>query len=588
MRRLAGRIAHPLTLGRGGTLAVALAIVLVSWAFMVWDWEAGRTITFAVAGLLPVSDASGYFGCASGLIDFGRFADAYAGWCGHRPIYLGLLASLLAFCGRYLQVVLLVQAAVLGVSLAVLAREMSRLAGAVGALLAVAVLWAFAVKTCFLTTTTETAGLAFGALALALLLCGAERGSRAIVLSGIALLSIALNARAGALFVLPLLVLWSGVFAWQARLGVWRMMAGAVLAVVVGFAVEYLLVAAGGSTAGAAHSDFAYTLYGLAVGGKSWAQLAIDHPEIAALPSDVARSHAVYRLAFEALRQHPFVMVGALARNFAANLVDTATFGIGTRFGQSARLLPLAIVAAVPWIAGIAAIVAGRRDPRRSLLGAFVLGGLASGAVIVQDGGVRIFAATLGGDALVAGLGLAAILRRVAGERETDRPIPTPSPLAAAGLALLLLVLTAAPFTPALRALALPALSRAAVAGPDCAVGEQSMLVRPGSDSPVLIVPAEGSPSLYPPRVPAARFGRAFDQSFWFAPPFRHAPPATYVLAYQRQADAGDRGAARPLVWSGDLTPYVGRAVRFCVTRDGAAAVPGLVIDNVTSVTPLD
>lgn len=570
-------------------VAGAVAIVVASWAFMVWDWNAGRTITFSVAGILPVSDASGYFGCASGLADFGRFAARYAGWCGHRPIYLGFLASLLALCARYLHLVLLVQAALVGVSLAVLAREVARLAGVAGTLLAAAVLWAFAVKTCFLTTTTESAGLALGTLALALLLCGAERGGRAIVLWGIALLSVALNARAGALFVLPFLVLWAGVFACRARLSVWRTMGAAVVAVAAGFAVEYVLVAAGGAATGAAHSDFAYTLYGLAVGGKSWTQVAIDHPEIAALPSDVARSQAIYGLAFAALREHPMGLVGALARNFATNLADTATFGIGTRFAQSTRLLPLAVVAAIPWIAGVAAIVAGWRDPRRSLLGAFVLGGLASGAIIVQDGGVRVFAATLGGDAIVAGLGIATILRGVAGDRASiGRALLPSSPVAAAGLAFLLLVLTVVPFTPALRGLALPALSPAAVAGPHCGADEQSMLVRPGRDSPVLIVPAAGSSSLYPARVPAARFERGFDQSFWFAPPFRHSPPASYVLAYQREAGAPDLGAARQLVWSGDLAPFVGRAVRLCVTARDAVAVPGLVIDTITSVTPLD
>ncbi len=585
MRGLALRFCRPVVAGAVGTAIIAVAILLASWAFMAWDWSHGRTITFSVAGILPVSDASSYYGCANSLIDLGRFAEHYAGWCGHRPIYLGFIASLLAFCGRYLHLVLLVQAALVGVSLAVLARETLRLVGGLGTALALAILWAFAAKTCFLTVTTENAGLALGTLSLALLLCGAERGSRGIILSGIALLSIALNARAGALFVLPLLVLWTGFVARQKRLGPWATMAGAIVAVAVGFVVEYVLIAAGGVGAGAAHSDFAYTLYGLAVGGKSWTQLAVDHPEIAALPSDAARSQAIYGLAFAVLREHPFGIVGALARNFATNLIDTATFGIGTRFAQSLTLAPLALVAAIPWLAGLASIVAGIRDPRRSMLGVMVLGGLASGAIIVQDGGVRVFAATIAGDALVAGLGVAAILRVMVGHTRVTSMIEGRSPALAYGFAALLLILSVVPFTPLLRPFALPPLAGdASSCGPD----EEAMAVRLGRDSVVLVVPSDGDMRIYPSRVPAPQFERAFDQSFWFAPPFRHEAPASYVLAYQRQAGAADRGAVRRLVWAGDMAPYLGKEVNLCVTDDGAVAVPGLVNEVIISVTPAE
>lgn len=591
-RAFAGRLGHPVAIGTMGTGFVGLAIVLAAWAFMIGDWELGRTITFSVAGILPITDTAGYYGCANGLLDMGHFAESYAGWCDHRPVYLGMLASLLALAGRYLHIALLLQAVLVSAALAVLAREILRLAGVLGTILAIAVLWAFAVKTCFLTTATENAGLALGTLALALLLRGAEQESRRIVFAGIALLSIALNARAGALLALPLLVLWSGVFAWQAGYGIWRTMAGAVVAVAIGFFLEYLLVVITGAAIGAAHSNFAYTLYGLAVGGKSWTQVGIDHPEIALLPTDAAQSQAIYRLAFAAIRDQPQRIILALAENFATNLLDTATFGIGTRFGQGARWAPLAIVAAIPWLAGITAIIARPRDLRLTLLGTIVLGGLLSGAIIVQDGGVRVYAATIAGDAVIAGVGIAMILRRVAGTRS---PAPAPaitllapaSPAMALGSASLLLVLTIVPFTPLLQAMALPPLVGAAGAGSGCAAGETSYLVRLGRDSVVLAVTPDGEASLYPPRYPEAQFRRAFDQNFWFAPPFRHAPPVSYVLAYQREADAPDRGATHDLAWFGDLTPLNGRIVRLCATQDGALSVWGFSYDIVTSVTPL-
>lgn len=589
VRAAAGWLARPIAIGAGGTMAVGLAVILAAWAFMVWDWERGRTIAFSVAGILPISDAAGYYGCANGLIDLGHFADDYAGWCDHRPIYLGMLASLLVLGGRYLQIALLMQAALVAACVAVATREALRLAGVLGAAAAMAVLWAFAAKTCFLTTATESAGLALGALALAVLLRAAERSSRALALGGIALLSIALNARAGALLVLPLLVPWSGLLARQKGYGVWHTMSGALAAVAIGFMAEYLLVVISGSSAGAAHGSFAYTLYGLAVGGKTWVQLALDHPEIAGLPTDAARSQAVYHAAFDAIRNHPFAIVGALVRNFGNNLVDTATFGIGTRFGQSARWAPLAVVAAVPWLAGVASVLVRLRDPRHMLLGAIVLGNLLSGAIIVQDGGVRVFAATIGGDALVAGLGIAAILRRLAGDRpQAGGMIAAAFPASALGLAALLLALVIAPFTPLRRAMAMAPLIESSAAGLGCGAGESSLLVRLGRESVMLASIADGGVGLDPPRVPATLLHRELDPAFWFAAPFQYPPPISYVLAYQRAAGAPDRGTARNLVWFGDLSPLAGRPVRLCATSAGALSVDGLSYDIVTSVTPLE
>lgn len=588
VRATARRLGRPVAIGVGGTVAAGIAVVLMAWAFMVWDWERGRTITFSVAGVLPISDAAGYYGCANGLIDLGHFADGYAGWCNHRPIYLGMLASLLVIGGRYLQIALLMQAALVAASLALVVREALRLAGVLGAGFALAVLLAFAAKTCFLTTATESAGLALGTLALALLLRAAEQGSRALAFAGMTLMSVALNARAGAFVVLPLLLLWSGLLARQKGYGVWRTMCSAVAAVAVGFMVEYLLVAIGGASSGAAHGSFAYTLYGLAVGGKTWVQLAIDHPEIARLPTDAARSQAVYRAAFDAIRDRPFAIVGALVRNFGSNLVDTATFGVGTRFARSAGWAPLAIVAAIPWLAGVASILVRPRDLRHTLLGAMVAGSLLSGAIIVQDGGVRVFAATIGGDAVVAALGIATILRRLAGDRpQAGETIAAASPAMTLGLTAVLLALTVAPFTPLQRAMALAPLTEPSAAGPSCDAGESSVLVRLGQESVVLASTVDGGVGLYPPRLPATRLHRQLDPAFWFAAPFQHEPPVSYVLAYQRAAGASDRGTARNLVWFGDLSPLAGQTVRLCATSVGALSVDGLTYDIVTSVTPL-
>ena len=109
-------------------------------------------------------------------------------------------------------------------------------------------------------------------MGLAVLWRGSRERQHAHVLIGIFLLSLALNARAEAFFVLPLLVLWSmWLFRGRSRLSL-RFLVEGIGVVLLAFAINLLLIKVLASEGSTAFSNFSYTFYGLVVGGKGWGE----------------------------------------------------------------------------------------------------------------------------------------------------------------------------------------------------------------------------------------------------------------------------------------------------------------------------
>ena len=94
----------------------------------------------------------------------------------------------------------------------------------------------------------------FGVVAIALVLAGAAAHDRVRLAAGVFALAVALNARAGAFIVLPLLALWPFMAGDVARAGRWRLAALIVVAGAAGFVPGIIASAALSGTAGASHS----------------------------------------------------------------------------------------------------------------------------------------------------------------------------------------------------------------------------------------------------------------------------------------------------------------------------------------------
>jgi len=345
------------------------------------------TNAYALRGALPWSDAFDYWSAAQHLLQHGVLDE----WGSRRPLNGAFLAARLALASDVLWLTLLMQSLALGVAMAelvvVVARRMGVLAALVSAVLLVAV--GALVQP---TLQSEGLGLLFGTAALALLLRSARvsnasaptasapttsagemkssMGERGLVAGalGVAMLSIAMAVRPGAIFVLPALALW---LFWRHRARWVRALIVIILALLAGTAADRTARALYAAPTAAGNANFATTVLGLARGTNYYEAdrwLRDTHPSEL---REAVLANEAYAESWRLVRTAPSTMAATLVRNEWHFIV---------------RVWPLLLCALVGlW-----------RAPRaeRAFWALGWIGVLASVPVIYGDGGIRVLAVT--------------------------------------------------------------------------------------------------------------------------------------------------------------------------------------------------
>jgi hypothetical protein len=284
-------------------------------------WTTGRSTPYLIAGLLPWSDASGWlYGAYHFLNDHTLYW-----WTARRPLNSTFMSFMAALMGEDLRKMLVLKGLVTGLACVLTGLEINQRWGKASALVGFGVLVAFA-SPFMPTTLTEGQGLAFGATAFALMWQGIARIRVWRFAGGLFLLVLAMSIRPGALFVVPILALWAVFFMptepmTHARRGAAVRAVLLSSTIAVGLLVTILphvLWTRGHSYPGA---NYAYTFYGLAVGGKPWGQFLADFPEAAAL-SETEQTLLAYRSAFAEIGRHPIGVITGSWRFFRRYLLD--------------------------------------------------------------------------------------------------------------------------------------------------------------------------------------------------------------------------------------------------------------------------
>jgi hypothetical protein len=299
--------------GKGwGPALVMLSLLMAFLLILFGSWQAGESNFFFIGGLLPYSDAHGYYSDALRLLHGWRFSE----FSSRRPLFPALLAVLLAATGINLPLTLISLTIVSSLALGFAVREVRRQAGTSVGVLMLLCLFMF-YRRYIGSTLTEHLGFSFGCLAFCFLWRGAALQRPTPVLFGLFLLALGLSARAGAFLIIPALVLWAGVQFPGVNRRSLKIVAGALAAALLGFAANALLLREVGIS-GAAYSNFSYTLYGLVHGGD-WSLVLRQHPELAPL-TDMERTSRIYALAWAGVRANPLALVSGALRAWRAFL----------------------------------------------------------------------------------------------------------------------------------------------------------------------------------------------------------------------------------------------------------------------------
>lgn len=506
-RSLAGPLGPGDRRGAVSPDALGLAGALLAFSLPVASlWLTGKSTYFHLGGLLPWSDASGFYFGGRHLLDAGHLDY----WNMRRPLNAGFGAARLALVNQDFLLSLVLQTWIAAVAAFLAAREIARSYGAGSGLLLFALLYEFA-RPYLGSSISESLGFSFGCVGFAVLwsACRHPRPG-GLIAAGVMFLTLGLNARAGAFFVLPALLLWA-VLAYRRNGALaWRQAGWGGAGLSAGFLLNALLLWVFGTDQNMAHSNFSLTLYGLAVGGKGWGQIYIDHPEIRAMTSERVAAQYIYDLALHAIWADPQPFLSAYLRGLAYYWSHFFQFFEEIRsYGHGVDISDAGLVPAFRVLSFCSFMYLTTRPGDRhvqQLLWAML--GVFASAPLLADGGYRVFAATLPFIAACPALGLSVLsdaLRphEVAGhtaEPVTESPNGSPhgpSTAVMVGTCLTLLSVAGPMLAVALH-------DRPAFAQPICENGLLPAIVRLGNGSVFLHVLPEDSAA--PTRVPEIRY----------------------------------------------------------------------------------
>ena len=390
-----------------GWLLLALIVFLLgAKLYKAWNvgWNSGPSGWYSIAGFLPVDDALGYVQGAGNLLEHG-FLDE---WSARKPMAANYYALLLFATGHNLLAVIVVNVLLLALSIFMFSRWIFARFGITAALLAL-LLEVFFVLPFAPTMMTEIPGLCFGNFGFLLLAQGACDRKRWTFLLGLGFLAVAFTLRAGALLALPALAAAGGwIFVGSPKFS-FRVAALCVGAMGLPFLMNMAeLRLAGPPSGGVLNGNFSTTLYGIIEGNKGWEYYKTVHPELLEL-SDSQRHRVLYGLVRQELKERPSALFSALAQAYGDALKNP--FARLYPFPFPMSLLPFLI----PFVFVFLELVFKNDASRYRLLVALgaATGGIFLSLPLVQDGGNRVFAATVPISAGVLAVGVKRVVDRL-------------------------------------------------------------------------------------------------------------------------------------------------------------------------------
>jgi hypothetical protein len=357
----------------GRLLSITLTLALFGLA-LAGLWATGQTQSTVLSGIVPLYDAADYYADALRLLAGQDFSDFSA----RRPLFAGFLSVLLWLTGQNLLAALGLLALITAVACYIAAREIQATHGAEAAVFVLIILFLF-YRHHSGTVMSENLGVPLGVLGFALMWRGTAQKKTILFWSGLFVTTLALNARAGAFFTLPLLLLWSGwIFQENSRRFSLRVLIVSSVIVFAAFAVNLVLTRLVSPPTGVPFANFSYTLYGLASGGRSWYYVFELHPELLALPAD-EQSRIIYQMAVELIRNDPVLVVKGAFFNWSM-LFSDSWYSAYSFVGGEKRILRNIVQWGIFAFCVLGLIRWFRKpgDPLTSLVGVSVLGILVS------------------------------------------------------------------------------------------------------------------------------------------------------------------------------------------------------------------
>jgi len=311
----------------GGFVSSTLTLSIFALA-LAGVWASGQTESGLLSGVIPMFDSATYYGDSLRLLAGQEFTDGST----RRPFFSAFFAFLLRLTNHNLLSALTLLTLLVSLACYLLAREIRKTHGPVTAVFVLVFIFIY-YRYHSGVVRTENLGILFGVLGTALVWRGISKSHQLFVLAGIALTSLGMIARAGAFFILPLLILWAAfLFRNKKMLISWQVLVEGIFVVALAFIVNQVMVKAFGTRNIIPFGNFSYSLYGLASGGKSWAYVQEVYPH--------ADELEIYKLAMQLILDKPELFLKGIFYNYSLFFSNT-NYGLFSYMRGEGRLVTI-------------------------------------------------------------------------------------------------------------------------------------------------------------------------------------------------------------------------------------------------------
>ena len=392
-----------------GLLLTTLVFVLP----IAINLSAGLSNATIIGGFIPYKDGYYYYNGANMLLS--GLPISQSGLQGaFRPLFPGLISILLMLTNENLLIAMQLMVLALGFTCFFAAFLVKEEYGPLPAALFFSLVYAF-IRPMIGDTLTEIPSLTFACLAFMLLFRTARSKSFPDAVMGGIMLVLALSIRAGAFFILPLLILWLGwLFRGEKKISFKMLVVFSVifLAAFIIFNMVFprMVTAQGDSTFG----NFSWMLYGQAVGGAGWDY----HLEVLGTHDSAI---VMQEPALERIRQYPLGLLIGIYKSYRDFFTNNSLGMFDLLSGEKA------VESWIFWVLMIALMVLGLlksahniKKPFKGLLLACFIGTILSIPFLPPiDGGNRFYSGSVPFLFAFMVLGVPALWLVKTGESET-------------------------------------------------------------------------------------------------------------------------------------------------------------------------
>ena len=300
------------------SLVLTALIIFPIFSFaLVGLWASAYTETNVIAGILPRRDAFSFFTGSLALLEKGYLV----GYARRRPLFGGFFAFFLWLAGGNLQIALAATVFISAVVTYFSIIEVNETLNPPSAVIFFIPQFLY-IRRFIGNVLSENMGYILGMAAFTFFLVALrkkseqQKGSILFAFFAVFLFALGQVARPGAIASLPFLVVFVGWLWKRKQQPSWKIMAITSLCVIAGLFVNNYLFTQITPNKSSQLENVGYGIYGVAVGGKSWSQIFIDHPEINNLETSI-REKKIMEIVILEILDHPDNFIKGMMHQFS-------------------------------------------------------------------------------------------------------------------------------------------------------------------------------------------------------------------------------------------------------------------------------